>query len=152
MVNQGLNVGLPQDVGSPSFDVIATISGATQFYNNISGLTARIGNIISPGSFTDTNGRLRSTSLGSPGAFGVIFQAGSFATTAGSTAAIAFRQNFATANAYVFFAFPQSGVTLAVNGSVNVFTSGTANNGRNTSGVNVVGGASISYDYIAIGT
>lgn len=103
---------------------------------------------------TDENGRIFTIPHGSPGRFGAYFQAGSFATGAGSTATVDFRNNFLAANAYVFWAFPQSGPSLAnaaSGASAMAFTSGTANNGRNDSGANVVGAASTTYDYIAVG-
>ena len=133
----------------------AIISG-TNIYGatSISGASIRGGNISTAGSVTDSNGMLQSVSLGSPGGFGVIVQAGSFVTTAGSTAAVAFRRNFSTADGYVFYAWPQSGLVTAIManiGSLNVMNSGTANKGKNTSGVNVVGAASFTYDYFAIG-
>lgn len=154
--------------GIPSTQIDSSNFSGTNFYGSVGSIVGlRIGNTATPGSITALNitttgsiteatGRLRSNTIGSPGAFGAIVQAGSFATTAGSTAAVAFRQNFTTANAYVFVAWPQSGLVSALQnaataGSLNVVTSGTANNGKNTSGVNVVGGASFTYDYIAIG-
>lgn len=99
----------------------------------------------------DANGIIKSSSLGSPGQFGALIQAGSFATSAGSIAAVSFRNAYSAAGNYIFWAFPKSGPSLMTNGSVHCFTSGTANNGKNTSGVNVVGAASMPYDYLAIG-
>ena len=106
---------------------------------------------------TDANGRIFSVSNGSPGLFGNIIQAGSIATGAGSTGTATFRTNYATANSYVVFMTLQSGIGVAGNttpgaiGSTIAWTSGTANNGRNTSGINIVGQASTTYDYLVVG-
>ena len=108
------------------------------------------------GSFTDGTGRLTTPAIGSPGAFGVIIQAGSFATSTGSTANISFKQNFAVANDYFLGIWPRSGLQMldaTAAGSSAAVTSGTANSGRHTSGANVQGGGgAVLYDYLAIGT
>lgn len=128
----------------------ASISGTDlNIGDTISGL-----NVRAAGSVTDADGRLRSSTIGSPGAFGVIIQAGSF-LTAGSIANVDFRQNFAAANDYFFQAWPRSGLEIldaTAAGSWNAVTSGTANSGRHTSGVNIQGGGgAVLYDYLAIG-
>jgi len=113
-------------------------------------------NIFITGSIIDGEGEISSPTIGSPGAFGVIIQAGSFLTSAGSTANVQFKQNFAVANDYFFQVWPRSGLQMldaTAAGSSAAVTSGTANSGRHTSGANVQGGGgAVLYDYLAIGT
>lgn len=108
------------------------------------------------GSVTDGEGRIRSAAIGSPGTFGVLIQTGSFATSLGSTANVQFKTNFAVANDYFFQVWPRSGLQMldaTAAGSSAAVTSGTANSGRHTSGVNIQGGGgAVLYDYLAIGT
>lgn len=112
------------------------------------------GSVTAVAGLKDGDGRIRSAAIGSPGAFGVIIQVGSF-VTAGSTANVQFKTNFAVANDYFFQAWGRSGLQIidaTAAGSSALVTSGTANSGRHTSGVNVLGtAAAVLFDYLAIG-
>lgn len=101
-------------------------------------ITATSGNFTR---VTDVNGVLFSVSAGSPGAFGAIVQAGSLGTDAGSAGFLALRQAFAGAGYFI-------SLTASSGTSTFAFASGVKNA---TSGVNVVGGASGRYDWIAVG-
>lgn len=126
------------------------ITGSVTAEDQISGL-----NIFGTGSVTDGDGRVRASAIGSPGTFGVIMQAGSFLMPAGSLGSVAFKTDFAAADDYFFQAWPRSGLQIidsVAAGSSAVVSSGTANSGRNTSGVNLIGGGgAVLYDYLAIG-
>lgn len=142
----GLSLQSATSVSGTDLNVSATGSFAN----------VRLGDsLVGVGSVTDGDGRVRSSAIGSPGTFGAIMQAGSFLMPAGSVGSVAFKTNFAAANDYFFQAWPRSGLEIldaTATGSWNVVSSGTANSGRNTSGVNLIGGGgAVLYDYLAIG-
>jgi hypothetical protein len=84
---------------------------------------------------------VNSVFVGSPGYFGAQLQSGSLGTSAGSAGFMALRFPF-TSSEYIVMLQPFSGT------STPAFTSGVQNA---TSGVNVVGGASGRYYWLAIG-
>ena len=116
-----------------STDVIGTtsLSGLNVFAQG-SGLFGRV---------TNANGVLFPVTMGSPGAFGALIQAGSLGTDAGSLAFLALRQVHAN-TAYAVILTPFSG------GSIAAWVSGVQNA---TSGVNVVGGPSNRYYWLTVG-
>lgn len=124
-VNQTTNV--------QTTNVVATtaISGLDIFANG-----SLVGNRIN-----DTNGALFSIVTGSPAVYGPKIQVGTVATSAGSAGTIVFGTQFAT------------------NGWMGVLTAGSDNAGecpyisgtRNVSGAAIVGEASTTYNYIAVG-
>ena len=107
----------------------------------ISGLNIFAGASGTFARITNAYGALFPVTMGSPGAFGAIVQAGSADTTAGSAGFIALRQAHAN-TAYAVVLTPFSG------GSIAAFVSGIQNA---TSGVNFVGGPSNRYYWITVG-
>lgn len=100
-------------------------------------------NFATTGSITDSTGRYRITNIGSPTTYGGFVQAGFVTTNANSGGTVVFGRQFAT-NAYALTLTPGS---LANGVNTSAFVSGT----RNVSGAEIVGGASATYNYIAVG-
>lgn len=101
-------------------------------YAHSSGTFARINN---------TNGLVPSHSTGSPAVYGMVVQAGTVMTNAGSIGVIEFGRPFASISWYG-----------ALTGGSDVTDKAAYINGnKNVSGCDIVGGAELGYDYIAVG-
>lgn len=93
------------------------------------------------GRITNANGALFPSITGSPATYGATVKAGTVVTSAGSAGTIEFGTSFATNGWYAT-------LTAGSSGGVNqAYISGT----RNVSGAAIVGGPSITYNYIAVG-
>jgi hypothetical protein len=121
-VNQTTNV-------QTAYIIAQTISGNNLYAN---------GSVVAP-RINDSNGALFSVSVGSPSTYGAMIQCGSVVTGASSGATIVFGTMFSTNQYKVAFG--------NVGGSEVAFVSGTTN----ISGCAIVGAASQTYNYIAIG-
>ena len=115
---------------------IVTVSSTT-----ISGTNIRGGNIITPGSVTDTDGLLTSVSVGSPASFGGRVAAGVVTTAGGSGGTIKFGQQMPSTTYSV--AFGVSGADMT--------ETPTVSGAKNVSGCEVIGAASTTYYYVAAG-
>jgi len=110
--------------------------------DGLASLNVKYTGSVTAGNIDDSDtGKVISASIGSPGAFGALIQAGSVGTAAGSGGFIALRQPYTSAN-YAVLLTPFNA------GSIAGFISGVLNA---TSGVNMVGGPSNSYFWAAIG-
>lgn len=125
---------LSDGLGGEELQVSGTQAGGTNINPYITG------SFSAASGFADDNGKIKSVSAGSPGAFGALVQAGSVGTSAASGGFIALRQDFASSQYYIVMT-PWSGTT------VQAYGSGI----QSTSGVNIVGGASGKYNWIAVG-
>jgi len=106
------------------------ISGLNVFAS-ASGTFARINN---------ADGLIPSNSTGSPATYGAMIQAGEVTTAAGSGGTIEFGRQFADTSYYVT-------LTAGSATAEPAYVSGT----KNVSGCEIVGDASITYNYIAVG-
>ena len=117
-----------------SVTATSLISG-NQVFSTGSVLGARVSNV---------DGAIFSNSIGSPGLFSAFIQAGSVTTGAGSDGFVKLKQAFTGS---FFITFTPRGF-VAGGGSVVPFTSGTTSI---NSGCTVIGAASTTYNWIAIG-
>jgi len=109
--------------------------------------------VISTGSITslrstniyNTQGQLYPSQVGSPVAYSAVVKAGNITTSAGSSGFIKFGNQFST-TAYYVSVTPGSLVDSVSAGS-GYYVSGA----RHKSGCWLIGGPSITYDYIAVG-
>ena len=131
--------------GTFARDTITVADIVTANITTTSGGNIRGTNIITPGSFTDSLGKLQSVSLGSATTtvYGGIIQTGSGVTSAGSIGYVKLGVPTSTATYYVGLT-PRTFTAGA--GSVVPFTSGT----YSTSGVSFIGAAAANYDWIVI--
>lgn len=115
------------------------VTGSVTSESQISGLNVFATGSVAGARINDSNGPIFSVSVGSPATYGLKIQAGSIVTAAGSGATIVFGTQFTNNQYKVAFG--------NVGGSVVAFVSGTTN----VSGCAVVGAASQTYNYIAMG-
>lgn len=115
--------------------------GSVTTESNFSGLNVYASNNIAGATISNTQGTLKSALVAST--YGGIVQAGSLLTTAGSQGFVAFGTPFSAATGWY--------VTLSPCGSATNFNGWYISGARNTSGVNVVGAASLRYDWQAVG-
>lgn len=127
-----------------TYDGIPSTQTDSSFF---SGTNLELAGSLISNRINNANGALFSASIGSPGAFGATIQAGSIATTAGSTATITFNRNFANAQ-YSMFLTPNA-LADGVGSVVPYLLSGTTT--KTISGANIVGAASTQYNYVAVG-
>lgn len=121
--------------------------GTSGTFTQLDGTTVGGTNITVTGSITDAVGRLRSAGVGSVVTYGAFVQAGSVATTAGSTGTITFGTNFAGSVTYFLCITPGSNALANAGvGSTVPYTSAITR-----SGANIVGAASTVYNWIAAG-
>lgn len=135
--------------GLPSLEIRATtISGTTLQASTAAFGASEIGNAEladNSASGAKVDPTFPTASLGSTRRFGAFIQAGSVATAAGSGGTIEFGVQFANTGYWLTLS-PANFVTGA--GSVVPYVSGT----RNRSGCEIVGAASTTYEFIAIGS
>jgi len=126
-----------------STNLVQTVSGVhtRTSSTNYVGTDVNVTGSLVGGRINDGNGALFSASTGSPASYGVKVQAGKVATTAGSTVTIKFGTQFANTN---WKAVVTAG---SVNGAAGAYISGA----RNVSGALLIGAASTTYDYVAVG-
>ncbi len=128
--------GITYDGMSSTLRTSSTYSG-TSFLGDTGSFAT---GVRSP-TIANTTGTLRSAGTGSPSTFGAFVQGGTVVTTAGSAGTIEFGTAFATTS---WFGILTAGSVGGVN---QAYISGT----RNVSGAAIVGGPSITYNYLAIG-
>jgi hypothetical protein len=96
-------------------------------------------NFATTGSVSDSLGRFKVTSIGSPAVYGGIIQVGSTVTSAGSIGTIVFGREFSNTQYRIVIS--------------NVATSGLGfiSGALRASGCEVVGGPAVVYNYVAVG-
>jgi hypothetical protein len=90
----------------------------------------------------NSNGEIVSNALGSPSTFGMFVQAGSIATPAGSEVTLVFGTQFSS-NAY--------NIAFGTEGNGASATLPTVSGTKNVSGCEVIGDASTTYAFVAVG-
>jgi len=141
----GLNDGLGFEEVNKETTSTEIISGANVYGGTQVKSAVVSGTSIRGETMIDADGTLTSSNVNASAsvAYGATVQAGSIATSAGSAATVLFGQNFA--GSYFMTLSPQNFVAGV--GSVSAFSSGT----RNVSGCEIVGAASTTYDWVAVG-
>lgn len=121
------------------------IVGSLTATSQISGLNVFAAGSLTAGRHTDANGALFSANVGSPPSYGAIVQAGSVETGAGSTATILFGREFAGSIWFISVTPGSNGLGRGAGSVVPHLTTVTR------SGANIIGAASVKYDWVAIG-
>lgn len=134
--------GLIDGLGGEEVDQTTNVKTAYVYATTeVSGLNVFAQGSGTFGRITNANGVLFPSIVGSPSVYGATIKAGTLATSAGSAGIIVFGTPYASTS---WFAVLTAGSSGGVN---QAYVSGA----RNVSGAEVVGGASITYNYIAVG-
>lgn len=144
------NMWITGSVIADSFVSGTTVYGTTGNFVTANATTGSIAtlrntNIVNVGSISDSDGRHRSSLLGSAtsNVWGGFMQAGSFTTSAGSIGFIKLGTPYTSATSYY--------VNATATGSATGFGLSYVSGTRHISGVNFVGAAALRYDWVAIG-